>query len=106
MWLNQGDVANHIALAGFHQQYFKPAGYFVAKRDENGEIIAGGTEGFSTLADAKELFEEVRRNNDYTVVFQEADTESILFDIPAGDYVIVNNAYALANKYEPHSINN
>jgi len=106
VWLNQGDVANHIALAGFHQQYFKPAGYFVAKRDENGEIIAGGTEGFSTLADAKELFEEVRRNNGYTVVFQEADTESILFDIPAGDYVIVNNAYALANKYEPHSKNN
>lgn len=119
VWLNQGDVANHIALAGFHQQYFKPAGYFVAKRDENGEIIAGGTEGFSTLADAKELFEEVRRNNmdangQYSVVFTEATTDpatdpgttSTLFDIPAGDYVIVNNAYALANKYEPHSKNN
>ena len=119
VWLNQGDVANHIALAGFHQQYFKPAGYFVAKRDENGEILAGGTEGFSTLAEAKELFEEVRRNNmdtsgQYSVVFTEATTDpatdpgttSTLFDIPAGDYVIVNNAYALANKYEPHSKNN
>ena len=111
VWLNQGDVANHIALAGFHQQYFKPAGYFVAKRDEIGEITAGGTEGFATLAEAKELFEEARRNNkddkgNYSVVFAEADTESTLFDIPAGDYVIVNNAYALANKYEPHSKTN
>ena len=59
----------------------------------------------------KELFEEVRRSNKdasghYSVVFAEATTEGTLFDIPAGDYVIVNNAYALANKYEPHSKNN
>ena len=114
VWLNQGDVANHIALAGFHQQYYKPAGFFVAKKNENGEIIAGGTEGFATLAEAKELFEEVRRSNmdadgQYSVVFTEATTDpaidpgatSTLFDIPAGDYVIdeENKRYFLGNTY-------
>lgn len=121
VWLNQGDVANHIALAGFHQQYYKPAGFFVAKKNENGEIIAGGTEGFATLAEAKELFEEVRRSNmdadgQYSVVFTEATidpptdpgTISTLFDIPAGDYVIdeVNKTYFLGNRYGQTTGNN
>jgi len=105
VWLNQGDVANHVALAGFHQQYYKPTGYFVAKRDEEGDII-GGADGFSTLAEAKELFEEVRRSNKdadghYSVIFAEATTEGALFDISAGDYVIdeVNKKFFPGNRY-------
>lgn len=105
VWMSQGDVANHIALAGFHQQYYKPAGYFVAKKNEVGDVI-GGSEGFATLAEAKELFEEVRRSNKdasghYSVVFAEATTEGTLFDIPAGDYVIdeANKKFFLGNRY-------
>lgn len=90
VWINQGDVYNRVNLGGLHQQYFKPAGYFVN----------GCVDGFATLAEAKELFEEVRRKNGYDVVFTEADEVN---DISAADYVIENNRFVPdKNKYEKH----
>ena len=65
VWLNQADVANHVALGGFHQQFYKPAGYFVD----------GCTEGFDTLLEAKQLFERVRKENGGSVIFEEPDLE-------------------------------
>ena len=83
VWLNQGDVDNRVALAGLRQQYYKPAGYFVE----------GCTEGFSTLAEAKEVFEKVRAANGYSVIFQNTDVNGneeagIKPDINAGNYVL------------------
>ena len=65
VWVNQGDVANHVALGGFHQQYMKPAGYFVD----------GCVDGFATLLEAKQLYERVRAENGGSVIFAEPDLE-------------------------------
>lgn len=65
VWLNQADVANHIAIGGFHQQYGKPAGYFVD----------GCVDGFATLLEAKQVFERVREENGGSVIFAEPDLE-------------------------------
>ena len=81
-WVNQGDVGNHIALSGFHQQYNKPAGYFVE----------GCVDGFDTLADAKELFEKIRKENGYSVVFYPG-AFNLENDVYAGDYLISGNQY-------------
>ena len=92
VWIQQGDVYNRVNLGGLHQQYFKPAGYFVN----------GCVDGFATLAEAKELFEEVRRNNGYDVIFSEVGEN----DICAADYVIVNNRFVPnENLYEAHTEN-
>ena len=82
VWVNQNDVANHIALGGLHQQYKKPAGYFVD----------GCTEGFDNFADAKELFEQVRRDNGYSVVFNKDDIEG---DTYAGNWVLEGKKFVL-----------
>lgn len=87
VWVNQKDVANHIALGGLHQQYYKPAGY----------LVEGCTEGFDTFAEAKELFERVRRNNGYSVVFTE-DAPNTNNDAFAGEYQLVDNKYVKKNK--------
>lgn len=81
-WVNQGDLANHIALAGFHQQYNKPAGYFVE----------GCVDGFDTLADAKEVFEQVRKDNGYSVVFHPG-AFNLDNDVFAGDYLISGDKF-------------
>lgn len=81
-WVNQGDLENHIALSGFHQQYNKPAGYFVE----------GCVDGFDTLADAKELFEQIRKENGYSVVFYPG-AFSLENDVYAGDYLISNDKF-------------
>lgn len=78
VWLNQGDVGNRIALAGLHQLYYKPAGYFVE----------GCMEGFETLAEAKELFEKVRLENGGSVVFDPDNNGISELDVNAGAYVI------------------
>lgn len=65
VWMNQGDVSNHIALGGLHQAYGKPPGYFVE----------GCTDGFATLMEAKVLFERVREENGGSVIFANPDLE-------------------------------
>lgn len=81
-WVNQGDLNNHIALSGFHQQYNKPAGYFVE----------GCVDGYDTFADAKEVFEQVRKNNGYSVVFYPG-AFNLTNDVYAGDYLISGDKY-------------
>lgn len=81
-WVNQGDVDNHIALSGFHQQYNKPAGYFAE----------GCVNGFDTLADAKELFEQIRKVNGYSVVFYPGSF-NLENDVYAGDYLISGDKF-------------
>ena len=81
VWVNQGDTVNHIALTGLHILSNKPSGYFVE----------GCYEGFDTLAEAKELFERVRSENGYSVIFtMDSLKETDLF---AGDYLLVGDEY-------------
>lgn len=108
VWMNNVDVGNNIAIGGLHQHYFKPAGYFVE----------GCTEGFSTLAEAKEVFEKVRAANNYSIVFKVLDDGTldvngnaelgIKPDISAGDYVIdpVAKKFVLGNHYTTNTTNN
>ena len=107
VWLNNVDVGNSITLGGLHQHYFKPAGYFVE----------GCTEGYSTLAQAKEAFERVRAANNYSIVFKvlengELDVNGneelgIKADINAGDYVIdyETKKFVLSNGYTANTTN-
>ena len=80
VWVNQADVANHVALSGLHLTYKKPAGYFVE----------GCYEGFDTIAEAKELFERTREANGYSVIFRDGPIES---DVCATDYLMVGNEF-------------
>ncbi len=58
VWVNQGDVASKVGLAGLHKEWNKPTGY-----------IVGSSNGYATLAEAKEIFEGVRKTNEGRVVF-------------------------------------
>ena len=80
VWINQGDVANHVALSGLHLTYNKPAGYFVE----------GCYEGFDTIGEAKELFERVREANGHSVIFPGTPSET---DVCATDYLMVGNEF-------------
>ena len=82
VWVNQGDVANHLALTGLHQTYNKPDGYFVE----------GCYEGFDNISDAKRLFEKVRAENGYSVIFREGPAED---DVCAKDYPYKDGAFRL-----------
>lgn len=80
VWVNQGDVANHIALSGLHQTYKKPAGYFVD----------GCVDGFASVVEAKAVFEEARKDNGYSVIFSDGPSDGDLF---AGDYLLVGDKF-------------
>ena len=99
VWLNQGDVANHITLGGLHQHYGKPPGYFV-----------GSTDGYATLGEAKVVYENERLGHNYVYTYKDTDghTKQVTYencvvfneseidetkDTFAGNYGIVNGRF-------------